>query len=165
MRRRSSKVRPLQNTTSQEFNNIGRGNNGVTDKKDNGASLEENKLINDFVHRSEIKKKAIQVFYTENMEKNHGKLNNNALNCNPNYILHPSSWIRRIFDCVTAVWVLTLVFFIPFLIGFDWYAEPSGQKIFLNLLDIWFAVDILMNFRTGYIHHGTIIMTPKKVFW
>jgi hypothetical protein len=37
------------------------------------------------------------------------------------------------------------------------------QKILFAALDFWFALDIALNFRTGYIHHGTIVMDPNKV--
>ena len=49
------------------------------------------------------------------------------------------------------------------LIGFDWYKIPKPQKIVLILLDVWFAIDIILNFRTRYVYHGTVIMDSKKV--
>ena len=115
----------------------------------------------EYFNRSDIIRKSIQVFYTERDEKKSEPANHKR----PFYlkVLHPNGRFRRVFDIATVIWVLILVFMIPFEIGFSWYEVSSGQKIFLNLLDFWFAVDIILNFRTGYIHHGTIIMNPKKI--
>ena len=30
-------------------------------------------------------------------------------------------------------------------------------------VDFWFAIDIILNFRTGYVNHGTVVMDPKKI--
>lgn len=159
MRRRSLKVRPNQDSNSHNIHNERSNNKNIS-----FIEFEGNDLSKDYVNRSEIKKKAIQVFYTESIDRKGDLVSSHK--CPLYYkVLHPNGLIRRIFDFVTAIWVLTLVFIIPFLIGFDWYVEPKGQKVFLNLLDIWFAIDIVLNFRTGYIHHGTIIMTPRKIVW
>lgn len=154
MRRRSLKVTPHQDADTPYRQN---------DSTDTLKESNEENFGEEYVNRSEIKKKAIQVFYTEGVDRR-GIIS--SQNCALYYkVLHPNGSIRRIFDFFTVIWVLILVFVIPFLIGFDWYVEPKGQKIFMNLLDIWFAIDIVLNFRTGYIHHGTIIMTPKKIVW
>ncbi len=152
MRRRSSRVRPTH---------IDRRSNNR--KKHNDTSVPKNsKYMNAELSRSDIKRRAIQVLYTEGVEKRTGI--GSSETC-PHGILHPNSSTRRSFDFFTVIWVLFLVFIIPFMIGFDWYVEPKGLKLFLNLLDVWFAIDIILNFRTGYIHHGTIIMKSKKIFW
>lgn len=33
----------------------------------------------------------------------------------------------------------------------------------LSPKDFWFAVDIILNFRTGYLNHGTVVMDSKKI--
>lgn len=78
-------------------------------------------------------------------------------------IIHPYDRFRRLFDAATVIWVLILVYFIPLEIGFDWYETPSVLKALFGILDAWFAVDIILNFRTGYIEHGTVVMDPKKI--
>jgi len=110
----------------------------------------------------DIKQRAIQVFYTEET----GHLRDFIfLKSLPKFfkVLNPNGKFRSTFDMITVIWVLVLVFFIPFEIGFDWYKIPKPQKMVLTLLDVWFAIDIILNFRTGYIYHGTVIMDPKKV--
>lgn len=156
MRRRSSKVKPTQSDPRSQ-----------NKRKSNDSSIPNSSIydstgLNKEFNRSDIKKRAIQVLYTEGLERRSGDQSSNKCKVG---VLHPNHSLRRSFDFITVVWVLYLVFNIPFMIGFDWYVESKGQKLFLNLLDVWFAIDIILNFRTGYIHHGTIIMTPKKIVW
>jgi len=116
-----------------------------------------------FMNHQEIKNRAIQVFYTEGHDQRGDSISRN--NVFPFYfrVLHPNGKFRSMFDFVTVIWVLLLVYMIPFQIGFDWYELSKVEKILLNILDGWFAIDILLNFRTGYYHHGTIIMNPDKI--
>jgi len=111
-----------------------------------------------YLNQSDIQKKAIQLFHTDRHYGGKGRhrINNRA-------IIHPNGRFRSIFDMATVVWVLLLVFFIPFEVGFSWYNPPYLQMLLMDLLDFWFALDIILNFRTGYIHHGTIIMKPEKI--
>jgi hypothetical protein len=112
-----------------------------------------------FLNYDDINKRAIQLFHTEQLPR--------PLEQADKFwflrIFHPYDKSRRLFDLTTVVWVLLLVFFIPFEIGFDWYEPPSWQKVLYTILDFWFAADIILNFRTGYINHGTVVMNPKKI--
>ncbi len=114
-----------------------------------------------YMNRSDIKNRAIQVFYTEGHDR---RADFTSLQKFPYFkVMHPNGKFRSMFDFFTVIWVLLLVYMIPFQIGFDWYELTKYEKLLMNLLDIWFAIDIMLNFRTGYIHHGTIIMNPKKI--
>ncbi|GMH82611.1 hypothetical protein TL16_g09316 [Triparma laevis f. inornata] len=64
----------------------------------------------------------------------------------------------------TVIFVIFLLYKIPFDVAFDWYENTSLEDGFLVFLDLWFFVDIVINFKTGYIHNGTAVMHPKKVF-
>lgn len=152
MRRRSrSKITPLK-TESESSATIKHRLKGV---KSN------DQLSPRFMNHSDIKKRAIQVLYTEGQEARAESL---TLKDFPYFqVLHPNGKFRSIFDFVTVIWVLLLVYMIPFQIGFDWYELTKVEKVLMILLDIWFAIDILLNFRTGYIYHGTIIMNPKMI--
>lgn len=114
--------------------------------------------------RSDIKMKAIPVHYTELPIKR--KVDFVRLRYIPQkccQVIHPNGLFRRGFDVFTVIWVLVLVFVVPFQIGFDWYELSKAQKTCLNLLDVWFAIDIVLNFRTGYICHGTVVLDGKKI--
>jgi hypothetical protein len=114
-----------------------------------------------YMNHSDIQKRAIQVFYTEGHDRRADFL---SIQKFPHFrVLHPNGKFRSIFDFFTVFWVLVLVYMIPFQIGFDWYKLTWLEKMMMNILDVWFAIDIVLNFRTGYIHHGTIIMDPKRI--
>ena len=64
---------------------------------------------------------------------------------------------------VTTALVLYLCWRIPFDLGIDWWYPPAELKAFEMFADIWFGVDILLNFRTGHIHDGHLVMDPKEI--
>ena len=112
----------------------------------------------------DIKQQAIQLLHTdvaENQSTADQRANSKWLFFQKT--LHPNGNFRRIFDMVTVVWVLILAFTIPFEIGFSWYFMPKSYKTFSSLLDCWFVLDIVLNFRTGYILHGTVVMDDAKI--
>lgn len=116
-----------------------------------------------FLNHDEINRRAIQIFHTEGGEKSASRSSKKTFIQWVFTIIHPYDRSRRMFDMTTVIWVLLLVFFIPLEIGFDWYETKTWQKVLFTALDIWFALDIVLNFRTGYINHGTVVMDPKKI--
>lgn len=62
---------------------------------------------------------------------------------------------------MTILAVLYLCWKIPFSLGIDWFQKSSAQGGFETFLDIWFGIDILVSFRTGFIHDGHLHMNPK----
>jgi hypothetical protein len=115
-----------------------------------------------YFNHIDIKQKAIQVLYTEEARGENLRQENIPWH---KKVIHPNKPFRRIFDVMTVGWVLYLVFFIPLEIGFSWFVVSPRQKVLHNFLDVWFAVDLILNFRTGYICHGTIIMDQKRILW
>lgn len=117
-----------------------------------------------YLDHSDIKKHAIQIFHTDLAEKQGqiGKRKDSKW-----FILekplNPNGRFRRYFDLITVLWVMMLVLYIPFEIGFNWFIMPDRYHNFSTVLDIWFALDIVLNFRTGYIFHGTVVMDPDKI--
>lgn len=131
-----------------------------------GSPKQQQKNNNDsiYLNHDEINRRAIQIFHTEGGEN--GVLLRSSKKTFNQWvftIIHPYDRFRRMFDMTTVIWVLLLVFFIPLEIGFDWYETVTWQKVLFTALDIWFALDIVLNFRTGYINHGTVVMDPKKI--
>ncbi|KAL3805148.1 hypothetical protein HJC23_003376 [Cyclotella cryptica] len=113
-----------------------------------------------FLNYDDINKRAIQLFHTDCTTSDRSE---EGITWRFLRIIHPYDRSRRLFDLATVLWVLILVFFIPIEIGFDWFDPPSWQKIMYATLDFWFAIDIILNFRTGYINRGTVVMDPKKI--
>mmetsp|Transcript_23451 Transcript_23451/g.34585 ORF Transcript_23451/g.34585 Transcript_23451/m.34585 type:complete len:870 (-) Transcript_23451:1888-4497(-) len=132
----------------------------VYDEMDN-QKIQDSGIGATYLNHLDIKQQAIQIFHTEERERNINE--RNEAKHSFLRVIHPNDRFRRTFDFVTVLWVLMLVFTIPFEIGFDWYKINTFQKALSTILDIWFTVDILLNFRTGYIYHGTVVMNPKKI--
>lgn len=114
-----------------------------------------------YLNHDDINRRAIQILHLEGAD-DETVTSRDTFHCILR-IIHPYDRFRRTFDLATVAWVLLLVFWIPLEIGFVWYEPPDAQKIISVVLDVWFALDILLNFRTGYVHHGTVVMDPKKI--
>ncbi|GMH85024.1 hypothetical protein TL16_g10099 [Triparma laevis f. inornata] len=80
-----------------------------------------------------------------------------------NYLIHPDSRYRLWWDMITAIFVLYLIWLVPFSIGFDAWYPNSTMKGFNNLIDVWFAFDVALNFRTGFVDHGVMVMDQRKI--
>ena len=37
------------------------------------------------------------------------------------------------------------------------------MKAFHLFIDVWFIIDVVLNFRTGYVDHGVMVMDQKKI--
>ena len=116
-----------------------------------------------YLNHDDINRRAIQIFHTERGKKSVLRSSKKTFNQWVFTIIHPYDRSRRIFDMTTVIWVLLLVFFLPLEIGFDWYETVTWQKVLFTILDVWFALDIVLNFRTGFVNHGTVVMDPKKI--
>ncbi len=113
-----------------------------------------------FAKVDDIINQALQLF---RMDFADGDSTKNAFFKRLFWVINPNHRFRRIFDAITVIWVLILVFFIPFEIGFVWFDTPAQLKIIFAFLDLWFALDIILNFRTGYLRHGNLEMDSKKI--
>jgi hypothetical protein len=78
-------------------------------------------------------------------------------------VIHPNNRWRRTFDMFTVVFVIYLLYKIPFDVAFGWYVNTSFENSISVLLDVWFTLDIILNFKTGYIKNGTAVMHQRKV--
>lgn len=57
---------------------------------------------------------------------------------------------------MTTVLVLYLCIKVPLVMGFDWWKYPPALTVLDYLIDAWFCIDIVLNFRTGYMHDGKV---------
>ena len=37
------------------------------------------------------------------------------------------------------------------------------MSVLSTIMDVWFIIDVFLNFRTGYVDHGATVMDKKKV--
>eukprot|EP00753_Platysulcus_tardus_P008723 PLAT1623.1.p1 GENE.PLAT1623.1~~PLAT1623.1.p1 ORF type:complete len:869 (-),score=364.01 PLAT1623.1:83-2689(-) len=79
------------------------------------------------------------------------------------WVIMPNSRLRRMWDAVTATFVLYLCFSIPFSLGLSW-SGGSAFETFNTILDWYFPFDILLNFRTAYVQDGEIISEPSLIW-
>ena len=50
-----------------------------------------------------------------------------------------------------------------FISAFPHVLKETGWKILGWFVDAWFLIDIYLNFHTGYVHNGYIIMDLEKI--
>jgi len=80
------------------------------------------------------------------------------------WILHPAALSRMTWDAIQVVFLLYIAMVVPYRVGFN---EPAqGPLYWLEVLqDLFFIVDIFLNFVTGYVEEdtGTLVMLPKPI--
>jgi len=86
----------------------------------------------------------------------------------PMFTMHPHSTFRIIWDIGTVIILLLNVIFIPYQIAFCTRPEHRRNGITLFALsDIWFLIDILFNFKTGFLKETSIetevIFDPDEI--
>ena len=60
--------------------------------------------------------------------------------------------------------LLLIALYVPFIISFD--IEPSQNfQIFEVLIDLWFIMEIILNFFTGFYSKGMLIMQVSQIAW
>ncbi|KAF0755151.1 hypothetical protein AaE_005066, partial [Aphanomyces astaci] len=79
------------------------------------------------------------------------------------FMLHPLSRFRRFWDIVLAFAVIYECWLIPFTLAMTWWT-PSHPVEGLHIsLDIFFVVDLLLNFRTAVVVYGELVQEPRDV--
>ena len=72
---------------------------------------------------------------------------------------------RQVWDITTSIFVLWLVAKVPLTLGFSyWYYKGDAKWIYYFdiFLDIYFWVDMLFMFNSGFVHDGHVVMTRKE---
>jgi hypothetical protein len=69
-----------------------------------------------------------------------------------------------VWDLISFFLILGISLYIPFVFAFDIDTSVGGFYTFELFLDCWFLFEIIMNFFTGYVEKGILIMDRKKIF-
>lgn len=78
-------------------------------------------------------------------------------------LLYPDSNLRSFIDGVSFLLMLVISVYIPFIISFA--VDTSGPFDYFELfIDIWFMLEIFLNFFTGFYEKGILIMDRKLIF-
>lgn len=79
-----------------------------------------------------------------------------------NFVLHPYSGIRFTWDILTIVLLLVMMFVIPFEAAFIKEEANGGLLNIINMTsDIWFILDVWINFHTGYVDDDNLQVVLK----
>jgi len=79
-----------------------------------------------------------------------------------NFVLHPYSGIRFTWDILTILILLVMMFVIPFEAAFIKEEANGGLLNMINMIsDIWFILDVWINFHTGYIDDDNLQIVLK----
>lgn len=80
------------------------------------------------------------------------------------WVVLPTSPVRQFWDGLVAVFVVYLVWKVPFSVCFpsEFLEEPSWKN-FDIFLEVFFWCDILLNFRTGHFHNGHLVTDPREI--
>jgi hypothetical protein len=79
------------------------------------------------------------------------------------YLIHPDNSIKLIYDLFGFLLIVYQSFTVPFNISFN-YANPT-LKNFDYFSDVYFLIDVLLNFNTGYYDQGMLVMNRKVIFY
>ncbi|GBG29142.1 Potassium voltage-gated channel protein eag [Hondaea fermentalgiana] len=76
-------------------------------------------------------------------------------------------WVRVVWDVATLILVIYIALITPVRIGFELDTIPgTGMFIWEQFIDVFFLLDILLNFRTGFVRKdGALEMQPRKIAW
>ncbi|KAF0686236.1 Aste57867_21941 [Aphanomyces stellatus] len=79
-------------------------------------------------------------------------------------MIHPNSNFRRFWDICTAINVVLVCVMMPLDLAFDKYMESLSWPAPLEtFFDVYFIIDIVLTFRTGFIASGEVVMDAKEV--
>jgi len=78
---------------------------------------------------------------------------------------HPAGMFRLCWDIMVMIWIVYGMILYPFRLSFE-AALDSSEKVFDfldNIQNIFFLIDICLNFHTAYYHDGTLVFDQKKI--
>ena len=85
----------------------------------------------------------------------------------PPWVRSPDSRATRYWDLVSVMFIVWVATVVPFRIGFDVDLEPSFENVAFCIdafIDLFFIVDVLLNFRTAYyLPTGFIESNPRMI--
>ncbi|OQR96460.1 Voltage-gated Ion Channel (VIC) Superfamily [Achlya hypogyna] len=79
------------------------------------------------------------------------------------YVLHPLSTAKALWDLLTVLLVVVYCWVAPLEMSCDWWAPSEAVANFMLFVDVWFILDMVLRFRTGYVDCGVIVMNPRAI--
>lgn len=78
-------------------------------------------------------------------------------------IITPESMIRTVVDLISFFLIMAISIYIPFIFAFEIDTNSGLILYFEFILDIWFMLELLLNFFTAYYEKGVLITDRKKI--
>lgn len=78
-------------------------------------------------------------------------------------MIFPNSKFRRSWDIIIIIFVIFNVVVLPMDIGLDMDSQNSFRTYLDYFIDICFAIDIILNFFTGYINFNNKLVMDQKM--
>ena len=84
-------------------------------------------------------------------------------------VLHPSGYARIMWNWLMTLLVLFTATYVPVTVAFDLELQMRHHELLVNsrflelAIDVVFLVDILVNFRTGFIQRGLFVKHPRLI--
>ena len=78
--------------------------------------------------------------------------------------MHPDSPIKNLVDFVSFTLIFFISVYVPFVFSFDIdTSQIQSAKCFEIFIDIWFLLEMALNFFTGYYQNGIVVMDRKHI--
>ena len=79
------------------------------------------------------------------------------------FVIFPDSRFKSIWDIIAFIFILYQSIVMPLKMSFD-FNFPDWTIYFDLVQDIFFLIDIILNFNTGFYGKSMLIMTRKAIF-
>ena len=77
------------------------------------------------------------------------------------FIIHPDNIIKLLFDILGFIIMIIQYITVPFSIAFDYDTEVLRDLNYFS--DIFFIIDVILNFFCGYYKEGCLILERNKI--
>lgn len=78
-------------------------------------------------------------------------------------VIYPESLLRTTVDFISFVLIFIISLYIPFVFSFDIDTSSNDLKYFDFVMDLWFMIEIMLNFFTGYYQSGLLVLSKKRI--
>jgi hypothetical protein len=78
------------------------------------------------------------------------------------YIIRPEGYFRTRWDLIMMVLIVYYAITVPIQMGFN-PTQANAEKVFDNVANIMFIIDIFLNFRTGFTIGGDMVLDPDVI--
>jgi hypothetical protein len=78
-------------------------------------------------------------------------------------LLYPDSCIRSSIDFVSFALIFVIALYVPFVVSFEVNISEGIGKFMELAFDIWFLLEIFINFFTAYHLNGVLVLSRKRI--